>query len=104
MQGDIEAQVIWENFGSGLNRKLNTQGKKEVFLQEEMNSKQVVEEFVQDRVQVPERSFPLQAPMMASSAGIVQPPNSGAQAGLKSSESKQKENSIETNQYGVLGR
>jgi hypothetical protein len=41
--------VVWENFGNGQNRKLNTFDKKEVILQEEMGNKRVIEEYVEDK-------------------------------------------------------
>jgi len=41
--------VIWENFGNGSNRRLNTFDKKEIVLYEEMNSTKVVEEYVEDK-------------------------------------------------------
>ena len=42
-------KVIWESFGAGRNRKLSTVNKKEVILYEEMNSKKVVEEYVEEK-------------------------------------------------------
>lgn len=41
--------VIWENFGNNTNRRLNTYDKKEIILQEEMNNKKVIEEYVEDK-------------------------------------------------------
>ena len=40
---------MWENFGSGENRRLNTYNKKEIILEEEINSKKVIEEYVEDK-------------------------------------------------------
>lgn len=41
--------VTWENFGHNTNRRLNTYDKKEIILQEEMNSLRVIEEYVEDK-------------------------------------------------------
>ena len=46
------ASIIWENFGKGENRRLNTFNKKEINLQEEMNNKKVIEEYVEDKSSV----------------------------------------------------
>jgi hypothetical protein len=40
---------MWENFGKGENRRLNTFNKKEIVLEEEINSKKVIEEYVEDK-------------------------------------------------------
>lgn len=44
--------MTWENFGNGQNRKLNTFDKKEIILQEEINNKRVIEEYVEDKSSV----------------------------------------------------
>ena len=41
--------VIWENFGNGQNRRLNTVDKKEIVLQEEMGNKRVFEEYLEEK-------------------------------------------------------
>jgi hypothetical protein len=41
--------IIWESFDNGLNRRLNTFDKKEIILEEEMNNKKVIEEYVEDK-------------------------------------------------------
>jgi hypothetical protein len=41
--------VIWENFENSKNRRLNTFDKKEIILQEEINNKVVVEEYVENK-------------------------------------------------------
>jgi hypothetical protein len=41
--------VIWEYFENSKNRRLNTFDKKEIILQEEINNKVVVEEYVENK-------------------------------------------------------
>jgi len=41
--------VIWENFENSKNRRLNTFDKKEIILQEEINNKVVLEEYVENK-------------------------------------------------------
>jgi len=50
----IPISEVWENLGSSTaNRRLNTFDKKEMNLTDEMNSKVVIEEYVEDRSQIP---------------------------------------------------
>ena len=44
-----DMSVIWENFGDGSNRRLNTYDKKEVILHEEFGRRKVIEEYVEDK-------------------------------------------------------
>jgi hypothetical protein len=47
---EIVQNVVWEDFGNGhSNRRLNTFDKKEIILQEEVNNRKVIEEFVEER-------------------------------------------------------
>ena len=48
--GMIPVSINWENLGSSYaNRRLNTFDKKIIFLNDEMNSKVVIEEYVEDK-------------------------------------------------------
>jgi hypothetical protein len=38
-------QVVWEDLGSGMNRKLSTLEKSKIILHEEFGSKKVIEEY-----------------------------------------------------------
>lgn len=68
-------EVKWEDFGNGLNRKMNTMGKSQMILHDEFNSKQSVEEYLEDFSFLPQSSLDASAPpsIMPGLSQLVSP-------------------------------